>query len=203
MAFIDWGRWSSLNKDKGEEMAQKTLDESSSVFGQAETELNKAAHGREYDTSAIGAAEAKRRALRSIGSDTKEAKGVLGGSVFDRALVQGSQTMGNAYSQMGDYQKRLDAAKQQGQAWTQRQDETARKHALAQMAQTKINQDAMAKWDAARAQAGSAAGQEERFMNHTPLPGESDEYYEWLNGPKGDGSQGKKKQKSIWEFFGR
>lgn len=200
MAFIDWGRWSSLNKDKGEEMAQKTLDESRGVFGQAETELNKAAHGREYDTSAIGAAEAKRQALRHIGSDTEEAKGVLGGSMFDRALVQGSQTMGNAYSQMGDYQKRLDAAKQQGQAWTQRQDEMARKHALAQMAQTDRNTADLEKWDADRRQSEIDAGQSERFRNHTPLREEQDQYLEYLRTQPGSKQS---KQKTIWDFFGR
>lgn len=201
MAFIDWGRWSALNKDKGEEMAQKTLDESRGVFGQAETELNKAASGREYDSSAIGAAEAKRQALRRIGSETQESKGVLGGNQFDAALVQGSQTMGNAYAQMGDYQKRLDAAKQQGQAWRERTDETAKRHALAQMAQTDRNTAGMEKWEADRKQAELDGKQMERFHSHAPLREEQDEYLEYLRRERPGNTRSK--QKTIWDFFGR
>jgi chromosome segregation ATPase len=179
MAFIDWGRWAALNKDKGEEMASKTLDEARPIFDRAEGALAKTAAGRDdVDASAINVADAKRKALQGLSGIAAEKKN--GADLFDSALQQGSQTMGNAYSQMGDYQKRLETAQGQGAMARDRRAELARRHALAQVAQTERNQADMAKWEADRKQRQADEGQSERFRNHTPLRSEQDEYLEYL-----------------------
>ena len=175
MAFIDWGRWAGLNKDKGEQMAAKTLESSQGVFNRAEGALNKAASGREYDTSAIDEADAKRKALQGLGGIAGEQK--TGGNVFDAALQQGA--MGNAYSQMGDYQKRLQGAQQQGRDWRARTDETARRHALAQMAQTGRNEQALSEFDRRRPSAEAERTKREAWARYDSA-GDYAGYSDWI-----------------------
>jgi hypothetical protein len=198
MAFIDYGRWAALNKDKAEEMAAKTLQQSQGVFNRANHAIASTAGGNEADTSSISEAEAKRKALQSLGGIAGEQKKAIGTSnAFDAALTQGSQTMGNAYAQMGDYQKALQGAQQQGQAVRDRRDELARKHALAQV------QASDAQWQQQRDADLLAEGrrQKEDYWRKGQSGGDYAGYSDYREAERQKSRP--TRQKSIWDFFGR
>lgn len=156
MAFVNFNRIQDLNKNEAERMGQNALAGSEGAFNQADEAISAAGADQKFaggdPASAVNTAAAKAKALRSLGgiaANQSYTGRSVGGSAFDAALAGGSQTMGNAYARMGDYQQRYKNAQTQG---LQVRDERAR-----MAAQTEADRQARA---AAEAEAKRRALQE-------------------------------------------